>query len=1065
MYFWLRSLVLALLAPLFCCTAIGQPVDTLRVKAFLETARTHQQGHQFREALSTLAQANAMYAQAKPDLIFIESLNFTGANYYYLGRYDSADYYWARAYATVTEGWPERQAAAARFLNNRYLVARRKGDLEQARTFAEEALRLKLTQFAPDDPRLFSNYNNLGSLYRNMGLYERAEQSYYQALALTDSSGQIPSSKAAACMSNLGILKGEQWDYEKALELQRKALFMRLATLDSLHPEVANSYDAIGNGYEKVGDYAKAREYHEKALRIREQVYSEGHDEVGKSHFNIGLDALRMGLYDEALYHNEQALAIFKQVYGEEHPLIARVLDQLGSLYDLERNFTQSIAYYEAALAMTQRLFGPDHHEVARIFLNICTTYSDADLREKAIAAGQKAIELDSKTMGTRSLTVAWEWGNLGEVHTHFGEYAEALNAYQEALVRMDTTMRLEDIGQNPQGTPLGFGNELFRILSGKGNTLLRMASQQEDSILYLDAALAAFRRGAGLVDTLRLHYGRPDSRHTLAGEARIIYNGGIRTAWRLVQATGQQQYLEDVFFFAERGRSMELMQTLHENQALQYAGLPPQLLDSVRYLSMQIAAREKQVYEAEAEGEAVPPALVDQIFAFHLQYDVLIEQLEANYPAYYELKYGQDLPALGYIQQQLPPECAMLNFMQAGGRTYGLRLQAGDQTMLDLGATPEIDSLVQAWRDLIPRPFRENRADQDWSATQLHTLEIGHALFQKLLQPFVEQGPGLPERLIIIPQGILSLVPFDALPTAPPRAGQSLREIPYLLRQYEVAMAYSAGNWLAVKDQDIQRAQAQWVGFAPSFGEAAGTTTMPALTRGDFLQPLAHNQQEVSAIQAHMRGTVFLGAMASEESFKDHAGDYAILHISSHAFVDPLNALYSGIAFAPDSQGGDDGFLELVELFTLQLPAEMAVLSACETNLGAYIRGEGIMSLARGFAYAGVGSVVATLWQVNDAATATIMELFYGQLKEGTRKSAALRAAKLAYLEQADNLSAHPYFWSGFVPIGNMEPLRSTKPNYWLFAVGFCCGVFGIGWIFWRRRLNAIRYSASRGR
>ncbi|MEO1450249.1 MAG: CHAT domain-containing tetratricopeptide repeat protein, partial [Bacteroidota bacterium] len=759
---------------------------------------------------------------------------------------------------------------------------------------------------------------------------------------------------------------------------------------------------------------------------------------------NIGLDALRMGDYKAALDHNKQALDIFREIYGEQHLFVAMVLDQLGSLYDLQKNYQTSITYYEAALAMMEDLFGEQNYDVARINLNISTTYADAGMRKEALASSMRALDLIKEVLGAQNLTVAWYYSNLGEVLLQFNEYDAALEQIQFALTLMDSTLDARDFHQNPTSAPIGFTSELFRIMSAKGQLLLAMAGQKGDSVSYMEASLASYRRGAELVDTLRLHYGHPESRHTLAGEARSTYNGGIQTAWRLYRVQQDSRFLDDVFYFAERNRSMELMQTLHQNQALQYAGIPKNLLDEVRKLGTLIAAREKQMYEAEAEGEEVPPSWSDEIFDLQVEYDALMDRLEQDFPDYYALKYGRALPALSQIQAALPEDCAMLNYMQAGQNIFGLMLDKRGAHMVDLGSSQEIDSLVLDLRRAVPTPVDGGR---EWTSNQKILLESSHALFQRLLAPFKALGP-LPTQLIIVPQGNLSLVPFDALIEEP--GATSPKEIAYLLRKHEVAMAFSAGQWLAVRKGAASNNAGKWLGFAPSFGDTQAGTPQASI-RSDVLQPLAYNRTEVEAIRSYIGGIAYLGTEASEVNFKQNAGEYAMLHISSHAFVDPENALYSGIAFTPEADSAEDGFLDLAELFTLQLPAEMAVLSACETNIGTYLRGEGVMSLARGFAYAGVESVVATLWQVNDAATAQIMEQFYVNLKAGNRKSEALRAAKLAYLDQADNLSAHPYFWSGFVPIGNMEPLRIdpaiNRNMQWLVVLILLAGGLGFWW------------------
>ena len=166
---------------------------------------------------------------------------------------------------------------------------------------------------------------------------------------------------------------------------------------------------------------------------------------------------------------------------------------------------------------------------------------------------------------------------------------------------------------------------------------------------------------------------------------------------------------------------------------------------------------------------------------------------------------------------------------------------------------------------------------------------------------------------------------------------------------------------------------------------------------------------------------------------------------------VNDQKPLRSQIAFSLSQDTTEDDFLSLEELFHLRLPAEMVVLSACETGIGKLYRGEGISSLARGFSYAGSRSIITTLWKVNDEATAQIMAQFYQNLDQGISKDESLRLAKLAYLETADNLTAHPFYWSGYVPIGNMMPVEGGENDWWWVVLIFILLGVGFG-RYWKR-------------
>lgn len=177
--------------------------------------------------------------------------------------------------------------------------------------------------------------------------------------------------------------------------------------------------------------------------------------------------------------------------------------------------------------------------------------------------------------------------------------------------------------------------------------------------------------------------------------------------------------------------------------------------------------------------------------------------------------------------------------------------------------------------------------------------------------------------------------------------------------------------------------------------------------------------------IAALLQGKAYLGPEASEQQFKQQAPLSRILHLAMHTWLDSRNPMFSKLLFSPNPlDTEEDNDLFAVELYDLGLSAELVVLSACETGLGQVRQGEGVMSLARAFAFGGVTATVMSLWQAEDGATRTLMVDFYKQLKTGIRKDDALQQAKLTYLKNCDALRSSPYFWAGFIASGNMVPL-----------------------------------------
>ncbi len=163
---------------------------------------------------------------------------------------------------------------------------------------------------------------------------------------------------------------------------------------------------------------------------------------------------------------------------------------------------------------------------------------------------------------------------------------------------------------------------------------------------------------------------------------------------------------------------------------------------------------------------------------------------------------------------------------------------------------------------------------------------------------------------------------------------------------------------------------------------------------------------------------------MATEANFKANSGDYDVLHLAMHTIIDDENPMYSKLVFTQNSDSLQDGLLNTHEIYNMNFNARMVVLSACNTGDGKLLKGEGVMSLARGFFYAGCPSVIMTLWTVEDKTGSNLMSNFYTFLSQGLKKDNALRQAKLEYLKTADALKSHPYFWSGYVTLGDVDPL-----------------------------------------
>jgi CHAT domain-containing protein len=245
----------------------------------------------------------------------------------------------------------------------------------------------------------------------------------------------------------------------------------------------------------------------------------------------------------------------------------------------------------------------------------------------------------------------------------------------------------------------------------------------------------------------------------------------------------------------------------------------------------------------------------------------------------------------------------------------------------------------------------------------------------------------------------------------------------------------------LATKAKKSNGARIEVLGFAPDFTNADSQHLMAAnaayedTTRG-VLMPLEGAEAELNSLLGLFDGRYFFRQDATEENFKRMAADSRIIHLATHAVADDTDPMYSRLYFTPADTLEEDGILHTYELYNLKLNAALVTLSACNTGLGKIQQGEGIVSLASGFAYAGCPNIVMSLWPASDKATARLMEFFYQGLSDGLPKDEALWQAKLLYLQEADQQAANPYFWGSFVFVGDPAPLKTTMPVRGVVAI-----------------------------
>jgi CHAT domain-containing protein len=413
-----------------------------------------------------------------------------------------------------------------------------------------------------------------------------------------------------------------------------------------------------------------------------------------------------------------------------------------------------------------------------------------------------------------------------------------------------------------------------------------------------------------------------------------------------------------------------------------------------------------------------------EKIIHLTVEYDRLLEHLENKYKNYYDLKYELRTETVESVQRDLlQPGQTMLEYFTGDSSIFIFVLRKDLYEVVEVPRDFPLEDWVKSMRSGIADWWAGKIPEDQYAASLSWYGQAAYNLYQKLVAPvagFIPAG----DQIIVIPDGILAYIPFEALVTAPaPADSTRFHEYKYWVLNHDISYCYSATLLREMRARKHKTTpKYDFLGIAPTF---AGSSTSIPSSYLDFEgrfghESLKYNVIEVDSIQQILGGQIFTGADATEKCFADTAWAFRIIHTSLHGESNDHSGDYSYIAFYETSDSIENEWLYVREVYNLTLNADLVTLSACQTGLGELRRGEGIIGLTRAFTYAGAKSIVNTLWSVDDKRTMLLMTQFYRNLKAGQQKDAALGNAKRDFIRKGE-LWAHPVFWAGFIGIGDM--------------------------------------------
>jgi len=698
--------------------------------------------------------------------------------------------------------------------------------------------------------------------------------------------------------------------------------------------------------------------------------------------------------------------------------------------------------YFEKSLAIKRRL--NDKELIASSLNNMGEIEALRGNKEKALRYFEESLLFRREINDLYGL--AKTYSSMSEFMADIENYIQALRYLQKALNILIPSFADTSLYSNPQDFSWEIDHNVVTLLQNKADILRALYKNDNSDTAMLKRCFDTHAVIIDFIEQIRKGYEDEKSKLYLTSNYRSMYSDAITAAVDMFTITHQDIYKARAFEFAELGKARILLDLITENDAKISLKIPDSLINKESGIKKEIASLQKSGYDKTANPTAAD-SLQKLIFDKKRQLRAMEDFFEENYPEYINLKYKPVKPTIADIQKQLTGDQLYLQYHVTESLLHIFILTSSSNNIIQVELQPDFNESLEKFTAFFAGGPGANPANlnPDFSAAAF-------TLFKYLIMP-VERFFSKKE-LIIIPDGRLFYIPFDVLITSPPDSLQrSYSGLSYLIKKYPVTYSYSASMFL--KSLEIRQRPAIYAlaAFAQSFKKQFYTYSASNLaettTRNEQLSPLPGVTDEVNQILDIIPGDAFFDTLATEYRFKNLAGKYLGLHVATHGIIDNEHPMYSKLVFAADSVHDEDGDLYIWELFNMEMNAEMAALSACNTGFGKLHTGEGVMTLARGFMYAGVPSLLISLWNVNDASTAAIMSRYYFYLKAGDTKHLALQKAKLDFLASGDDILSNPFFWGGFVHLGNTHavnfenPLKTRLMIVGLVLTGLIAGYF----------------------
>jgi CHAT domain-containing protein len=805
-------------------------------------------------------------------------------------------------------------------------------------------------------------------------IHELDSALYYTKKAISLNSSTSKSVKAAnLCHSyyNLGAIYNEIGDLQLAANALDNAI-----RIGQKYPEkmasLAGSYLLKASIYTSLGDYENTITASGQSYNYAEKTHR--NDLMAKSLREKSQGLIELNRLAEGETTLSQSLVLASDFDG----IKASIYSMLAELNKKQNHKNEVVSFYEKSFLS----FKKDEFDYgcAQSLTNLGYYYgNDLRIYSKALEKFFAALEYMPEKLG-RAVILS----NIGNIYRSLRDFPKSLQYHQTALVTAPLNFSKKRNEDNPNSSffkAIIDKAAIFTIIQDKANTWLDYAKHTKNNKARLRNALKTYMLADTMIDYMRWEHTGNISKLFWRNKTRSMYENAIETCYLLGDA-------EKAFYFFEKSRAVMLNDQLNELGANQV--LAAKDIANEKALRQQVSDLQNKLNEAEG-GDKAATTIREKLFEAQEKQVAFIHNLEKTNPQYYAYKYDNSVLSFARLRREiLPDNQTFLTYFVGESSVYGLHISLNKAILKKINLADFLTNSFELNRFIGSKALQNKSFDK--------YLSVSNNLYRQLILPF---NIPLGTRIIVSPDG--SFLPMQALSKSPSTPD-------FLVKYFAFSYTYSAGFLAKSTRKTVPFFPTKsFLGLAPlNFNARLAQTPLPGSDR--TLRELGENFSFAKSLT---------GKEATRNAFVRDASNYRIVQLLTHATADSTGTIPT-LYFS-------DSTLLLTELSPQnQSLTELLVLSACQTGVGKNQRGEGVFSLARGFAAIGIPSTITTLWSVENQPVYELTKLFYAGLKDNLPLDVALQQAQIQWLETASKTDQLPYSWAGIVMVGNADPIQT---------------------------------------